>query len=387
MALNQLLRLPRVVPLIPGTGFSFSTSASRSTNSPPRPRTGAGLDTACVAEQREACRAACGAATKKASRVNRIRPTSGRSCRCSTASGCRCRCCAAKRKGFYRGPTNWARAYLAKLDEPDDDGNQYRLVLAADTRSSNSSRTRPISRHRRRTRATAANSRCRATANPRRLVLRRGLGEGLVPRTFKEMLEREERRRRKFCSARSPTTKSTSRCKARNEHIARYKAFSTCCGASTSAAFKLVDRITEPRTPPIDVDLVLDLGNSRSCGLLIESDPEQLGADITKAVTLQLRDLGSRGAGLCRSVSEPVRIRAGDLRPRPPVDPQRPVRGLRVADGRAGGVEAARLAARRSGTEGSSGLSSPKRYLWDEDPPGDSWRFNSDCAESPGHSG
>ena len=40
------------------------------------------------------------------------------------------------------------------------------------------------------------------------------------------------------------------------------------------------------------------------------------------------------------------------------------------------GVEATRLAAHRSGTEGASGLSSPKRYLWDEEAQRDSWRVN-----------
>lgn len=40
------------------------------------------------------------------------------------------------------------------------------------------------------------------------------------------------------------------------------------------------------------------------------------------------------------------------------------------------GGEASRLAARRKGSEGSTGLSSPKRYLWDEKFYGQGWRFN-----------
>ncbi|NUB16747.1 hypothetical protein GAY28_32415 [Azospirillum brasilense] len=35
-----------------------------------------------------------------------------------------------------------------------------------------------------------------------------------------------------------------------------------------------------------------------------------------------------------------------------------------------------RLASLRRGSEGSTGLSGPKRYLWDEDAREDSWRFN-----------
>lgn len=40
------------------------------------------------------------------------------------------------------------------------------------------------------------------------------------------------------------------------------------------------------------------------------------------------------------------------------------------------GREASRLAAHRRGSEGSTGLSSPKRYLWDEKFYGQGWRFN-----------
>ena len=42
------------------------------------------------------------------------------------------------------------------------------------------------------------------------------------------------------------------------------------------------------------------------------------------------------------------------------------------------GTEASNLAARKEGTEGSTGLSSPKRYLWDaEDAYESGWRPNS----------
>ena len=56
-------------------------------------------------------------------------------------------------------------------------------------------------------------------------------------------------------------------------------------------SFAFVDRITDPRPDPVDVDLVLDLGNSRTCGLLIESEPDQPSVDVNKAFRLQLRDL------------------------------------------------------------------------------------------------
>lgn len=40
------------------------------------------------------------------------------------------------------------------------------------------------------------------------------------------------------------------------------------------------------------------------------------------------------------------------------------------------GPEAARLAQHSVGAEGNTGMSSPKRYLWDESPRAQQWRFN-----------
>jgi hypothetical protein len=52
------------------------------------------------------------------------------------------------------------------------------------------------------------------------------------------------------------------------------------------------------------------------------------------------------------------------------------------------GDEAFRMAAQRLGTEGSTGISSPKRYLWDDQPYSPGWRFSqafvkSDVNRSP----
>ena len=126
-----------------------------------------------------------------------------------------------------------------------------------------------------------------------RLVPARGLGQGLVPRRF----QGDDRARGPETCRHSPRAPLTPIGAARpdgeaHEHIARYKAFVELIhGLDLLPKFVVVDRSTEPRPVPIDVDLVIDLGNSRTCGLLIEAQPDQLGADITQAVKLQLRDL------------------------------------------------------------------------------------------------
>lgn len=126
---------------------------------------------------------------------------------------------------------------------------------------------------------------------------------------------------------------------------------------------------------PVPVDLVLDVGNSRTCGILIEDHPQQ-GHGLSNRYELALRDL-----------SLPHRVYAEPFESR--VEFAQAALGkehLACQSGRNDafvwptiarvGPEAARLANGRRGTEGSTGLSSPKRYLWDEERYQPGWRFN-----------
>jgi hypothetical protein len=385
MALNELMHFPEVVPLIPGTGvqfLDFGFSIDKTTDVPKEwgwfdPRTTMNNEKIppCVRRGDEEPRGVesysvdLKALEQMFNRVWMPLPLLRR-----------------EAQGFYRGPTNWARAYLAKLDEPDADGHRYRLVIACDTTllefMESEAYLAPSP-------SDARNGHKFALPGPQDPVdwyYSESWVKDWCLETFKEMLEREERRRRQFSFRPLSDDEVHDQMQGSNEHVARYRAFVDLLHSlDILPSFQLVDRITEPRTPPIDVDLVLDLGNSRSCGLLIESDPEALGVDITKSVKLQLRDL-SRAEQV---YSDPFPSRFEFARAQFGRD------HLSIRSGRSEafgwptvvrvGVEAARMAARRSGTEGSSGLSSPKRYLWDEDARRDSWRFNIAGTES-GHS-
>ena len=377
MALNELMQFPAVVPLIPGTGvqfLDFGFSIDKRSPAPQEwgffdPRNALNNDKtpSCVRRGDEEPRGVesytidIKSIAQMFDRVWVPLPFLRR-----------------EAQGFFRGPTNWARAYLAKLDEPDADGNAYRLVIAIDTALIEFV---PTDAYLAPSPEDARNGREFALPSSKDLI-DWYFGEAWVKdwclELFKEMLEREERRRRQFNFRPLSDDEIHDQMQGSNEHVSRYRAFvDLLFSLDILPSFKLVDRITEPRTPPIDVDMVLDLGNSRSCGLLIEADTEQLGVDITKAVTLQLRDL-SRAEQV---YSDPFPSRFEFARAQFGRD------HLSIRSGRSDafswptvvrvGVEAARLAARRSGTEGSSGLSSPKRYLWDEDARADSWRFNS----------
>lgn len=105
------------------------------------------------------------------------------------------------------------------------------------------------------------------------------------------------------------------------------------------------------RREPVGVSLVLDIGNSRMCGVLVEDAATTAYADVSQTYRLELRDLSRVEHVYSGALREPDRVRRGGLRPAAPcewVEPQQ-ARGLLVAEPGAGGPRsrAARLADRR----------------------------------------
>ena len=160
------------------------------------------------------------------------------------------------------------------------------------------------------------------------------------------------------------------------EHIARYIAFLELLNAT--GVVPSVQLVDPDKHTPIDVDLVLDIGNSRTIGMLIE---KRVGENLSlnNGSILELRDLtqptvrhhntfnsyvcfaqahfgdGSyaRGAGRIRaSFGWPSVVRVG--------------------------AEAGRLAVASRKEEGETSMSSPKRYLWDMKPRSQQWRYAPD---------
>jgi hypothetical protein len=284
--------------------------------------------------------------------------------------------------GYFRGPTNWARSFLVKLDKEDENHNEYRLVLALDTNLidfiDEEAYLAPSPVDSKNGRAFSLPS----PLEPTDWFLRESWVKEWCLDVFKEFIETEDQKRSGARHVRPLTMDELrDRMEGPHEHLARYRAFLDLIhGLDILPKFVIVDRTTEPRPAPVDVDIVIDLGNSRTCGLLIEAQPDQLGADITQAVKLQLRDLS------CPDLvySDPFDSRLEFSRASFGRD------HLSLRSGRSEafswptivrvGPEAVRLASLRRGSEGSTGLSGPKRYLWDDDPRRDSWRFNSPMA-------
>lgn len=162
------------------------------------------------------------------------------------------------------------------------------------------------------------------------------------------------------------------------EHWARYLAFLRLLDqALTIPRFRLVNTVS-PRdgVAPVAAELVLDVGNSRTCGILIERFAGESRLDLARSFPLELRDLSRPEhlySGLFDSRVEFSEFRMGDER-------------FASRSGRRNafvwpsfvrtGPEALRLVSGEEGTETASGLSSPKRYLWDGDAHQQDWRFH-----------
>lgn len=144
---------------------------------------------------------------------------------------------------------------------------------------------------------------------------------------------------------------------------------------------KLISDRRDDQGTVLSVDMVLDIGNSRSCGILVEQHPREPDR-LKHRYELELRDL-SRSEQTYR---EPFESR---------LELAQPLFGKEhwaAKSGRSGafqwptigrvGPEAARLAGGRRGTGGATGISSPKRYLWDTERFPTGWRFNSAFARA-----
>jgi hypothetical protein len=280
------------------------------------------------------------------------------------------------------GPTNWARVRVSEvLDRRPDEPITHRAVFAFDTEVLERRKNRPY---------TAPSHEDAANQHEFRFAYRFRdiawfLGAPLpdgelnplagfqdwVPAWLNEMF-------REFKQAQRPERplRDTDFPNAL-ESYARYLVFlELLARAVKPRTIRLIDTISEnPVVKPVSVDLVLDVGNSRTCGILIESHPNEDRVDVNNSLVLALRDL-----------SEPDRIYAEPFESHVELSEAqfgRPHLSVRSSRGRAFfwpspvrvGPEAARFRQTALGTEASTGMSSPKRYLCDTRAVNQEWRF------------
>lgn len=164
------------------------------------------------------------------------------------------------------------------------------------------------------------------------------------------------------------------------EYLARYLAYLEVLQNISKQCEVYVVR---PDKQCVEVDLILDIGNSRSTGMLVETQA-QSATSLNDSYLLQLRDM-DRPENVyddpfdtrvefseIQFGNDALSMRSG--RRTPAFAWPSPVRI---------GPEAARLATQSRCEKGSTGMSSPKRYLWDERDWQRTWRFNTRTENSP----
>ena len=173
---------------------------------------------------------------------------------------------------------------------------------------------------------------------------------------------------------------SSAREKYGLDHVAHYLTFlSAISQLCRLPEIRFIDGATQQKhTDPVKVDLVLDIGNNRSMALLMEEHDDLGAQSLQGARVLSLRDL-----------SMPANIYIGAFESH--VEFMAPSFGDAALSRQSGrsdafnwpsfarvGTEAARSAALASSAgigTGASGISSPKRYLWDCRPIEAGWKF------------
>ncbi len=270
---------------------------------------------------------------------------------------------------FDDGPYNWARVRVIKLETADSDGNTHRVTFAFDTKIFNNSQTT-------------------AYLAPTDEDVRSGTTFSFAHQSnhiswFLDFKWINDWLAELFCEL----APEADRLKIHPDDLTQDVENRAYQGHYLNILALLGEELELPRikiasnkrddvTKAIPVDMVLDVGNSRTCGILIE-DHAQEQDGMKKRYELEIRDISKPE----HTYTEPFESR---------VEFAQAFFGkehFSVQSGRRDafqwptivrvGKEAGRLAGRREGNEGSTGLSSPKRYLWDTNRYEQAWRFNS----------
>lgn len=271
--------------------------------------------------------------------------------------------CAPPRQ-FIGGPENWARMQVVALDKPDVEGHTHRVILAFDTQ------TVPDDSDQAQLALTPSDA-------------NNGVGFALAWQNYElgdflDLTWVDGWLREVFIQrATEQESRHDSDIKMalrEFEYQAHYLNLLELLGSQLALTDMRILTATL-QEPVVNVDLILDVGNSHTCGILVEDHPDEVNG-LKQTYELQLRDL-----------SQPHRVYNEMFDSRVEfAEAHFGKKNFSVESGREEaftwpsltrvGREASRMALQRAGTEGTTGISSPRRYLWDEARYAAGWRFN-----------
>lgn len=265
---------------------------------------------------------------------------------------------------FMGRPENWARVQILALETPDQDGNSYRICLAFDTKvypegSENE--------------ALALSEEDINTGGGFTLAYNSDELAEFLDLTWVNGWLREA------FSEQAVALENRSAVQLKNalrefEYQAHYLNILQMLGTQLDLPEIKISASTL-QEPAVNVDLILDVGNSHTCGILVEDHADEHNG-LKQSYELQLRDL-SRPHYVYNEMFE-SRIEFAEAKfgkSSYSMESGREDAFIWPSIARVG-REASRLAQARQGTEGSTGISSPRRYLWDEELYAPGWRFS-----------
>lgn len=284
---------------------------------------------------------------------------------------------------FRSGPTNWARAYMTRVPSEDDpEVMNWRVVLAFDMQVEAPQRDQDSGEAATHVALSPDDVTARAVCSlavdkrDNSWFLTEGWVDGWLQSLWDEFYHVKENQKLRV---RQPDGKTNHL-----DYLASYLVYLQVLKAAIqNRSVRILnlpggqDQAADASSSDIiDVDLILDIGNSRSTGILVENILGKT-TDLNDSYLLSLRDL-----------SQPENFYTDPFETR--VEFSKTDFGLQAYSKRSGrrtnafawaspirtGNEATRLANMSSNAGGSSGMSSPKRYLWDQEEAANLWFFN-----------
>ncbi|CNL76174.1 virulence factor SrfB [Yersinia frederiksenii] len=262
------------------------------------------------------------------------------------------------------GPDNWSRVQFMRLEKPDAAGNTVRMCIAFDTQIPTGddahSQLAPIQ-------ADIDNG-VRFAFAWRNADIAAFLDNTWVDGWLREVFstyarEHEQRSEQDIATALKAF-----------EYQAHFLNLLNIMANHLALPEILLSRETL-HTPAIPVDLVLDVGSTHTCGAVIE-DHGLNNDGLKQCAELRLRSLSQ--PQLMSSSLFSSRLEFNEAHFGKPY--------FSLESGREAafswpsivrlGDEAKKITLQRAGSEGGSGLSSPRRYLWDTTPVSEPWRFS-----------
>lgn len=285
---------------------------------------------------------------------------------------------------YEHGPSTWARMQILELDERDPEtGHTHIAVLALDTDLESEDEPEDGAPYLSPLRTDASDEReFRLVSDPDQMswFLRCPVEEDGEEYDQQEWVDEWLTALfRDFKQAQRPNRElKPDDFPYRFEHWARYLAMLRLVAeAAKPPRIRLLDTVSQDRRyPAVDVDLILDIGNSRTCGILVEGYPDETHFDLNNCIALTMRDLGRPEFSYREPFESRVEFARVDFGPEHLARRSGRSRPAFIWPGLVRvGPEAGRMVKSAEGTETTSGLSSPKRYIWDSRPVSQDWRF------------